>query len=69
MGDGDRRRPGVGAISGTGSNVFGVGADGRAWRAGGWGHLLGDEGSGYWLGIESIRAALRDREAPGPRPR
>ncbi len=58
--------PGVAAISGTGSNVFGVGPDGRSWRAGGWGHLLGDEGSGYWLGLESIRAALRDREASGP---
>lgn len=59
-------RPGVGAIAGTGSNVLGVGRDGRAWRAGGWGHLLGDEGSGYWLGLQSIRAALRDREASGP---
>jgi N-acetylglucosamine kinase-like BadF-type ATPase len=59
-------QPGVGAISGTGSNVFGVGGDGRAWRAGGWGHLLGDEGSGHWLGIESIKAALRDRERSGP---
>jgi glucosamine kinase len=61
--------PGVAAISGTGSNVFGVGGvggDTRAWRAGGWGHLLGDEGSGYWLGVQSIRAALRDREASGP---
>jgi N-acetylglucosamine kinase-like BadF-type ATPase len=59
-------QPGIGVISGTGSNVLGVGADGRAWRAGGWGHLLGDEGSGYWLGIESIKAALRDREGSGP---
>jgi glucosamine kinase len=59
--------PGIGVISGTGSNVLGVGSDGRAWRAGGWGHLLGDEGSGYWLGVESIRAALRDREDSGPR--
>jgi len=58
--------PGVSAISGTGSNVFGVGPQGRTWRAGGWGHLLGDEGSGYWLGIHSIRAALRDRDASGP---
>jgi N-acetylglucosamine kinase-like BadF-type ATPase len=58
--------PGVAAISGTGSNVFGVGPDGRAWRAGGWGHVLGDEGSGYWLGVQSIRAALRDRDASGP---
>ncbi len=58
--------PGVGAIAGTGSNVFGVGPDGRGWRTGGWGHLLGDEGSGYWLGVESVRAALRDRDGSGP---
>jgi glucosamine kinase len=66
-------RPGVGAISGTGSNVFGVGpahgpvgSVGRSWRAGGWGHLLGDEGSGYWLGAQSIVAALHDRDGSGP---
>ena len=58
--------PGVAAIAGTGSNVFGVGPDGRGWRAGGWGHLLGDEGSGYWLGVQSIKAALADREGSGP---
>jgi len=61
--------PGVAAIAGTGSNVFGVGGEGkdtRAWRVGGWGHLLGDEGSGYWLGVQSIKAALRDRERSGP---
>ena len=58
--------PGVAVISGTGSNVFGVGPDGRAWRAGGWGHLLGDEGSGYWLGVQSLKAALSDRESSGP---
>jgi N-acetylglucosamine kinase-like BadF-type ATPase len=57
---------GIGVISGTGSNVFGVARDGRAWRAGGWGHLLGDEGSGYWLGVESIKAALRERDGTGP---
>jgi glucosamine kinase len=59
-------RPGVGAISGTGSNVFGVGPEGQPWRAGGWGHLLGDEGSGYWIGLQSIKAALRDRDGSGP---
>ncbi len=61
--------PGVAAIAGTGSNVFGVNGEGaqtRSWRAGGWGHLLGDEGSGYWLGVQSIKAALRHREASGP---
>jgi N-acetylglucosamine kinase-like BadF-type ATPase len=60
-------QPGVGAISGTGSNVFGVGPDGRSWRAGGWGHILGDEGSGYWLAARSLRAALADRDGSGPR--
>jgi glucosamine kinase len=66
-------QPGVGAISGTGSNVFGVGGAGgragpdpRVWRAGGWGHVLGDEGSGYWLAVQSIKAALADRERSGP---
>jgi N-acetylglucosamine kinase-like BadF-type ATPase len=59
-------QPGVAVISGTGSNVFGVGAGGQAWRAGGWGHLLGDEGSGYWLAVQSIKAALSDRERSGP---
>jgi N-acetylglucosamine kinase-like BadF-type ATPase len=58
--------PGVGAIAGTGSNVFAVGPDGRGWRVGGWGHLLGDEGSGYWLGLHAIKAALHDRDASGP---
>jgi N-acetylglucosamine kinase-like BadF-type ATPase len=60
-------QPGVGAISGTGSNVFGVGPDGRSWRAGGWGHILGDEGSGYWLAVRSLRAALADRDGSAPR--
>ncbi|HWX96149.1 MAG TPA: BadF/BadG/BcrA/BcrD ATPase family protein [Solirubrobacteraceae bacterium] len=58
--------PGLAVIAGTGSNVFGVGPGDVPWRAGGWGHLLGDEGSGYWLGIHSIKAALSDREATGP---
>jgi glucosamine kinase len=60
---------GVAAIAGTGSNVFGVGVDGgdpRVWRAGGWGHTLGDEGSGYWLGLQSIKATLRHRDGSGP---
>ena len=58
--------PGVAVISGTGSNVFGVGPGHVPWRAGGWGHLLGDEGSGFWFAIQSIKAALSDREASGP---
>jgi N-acetylglucosamine kinase-like BadF-type ATPase len=56
---------GLAVIAGTGSNVFGVGPRG-SWRAGGWGHLLGDEGGAYWLGVQSIKAALRHREDSGP---
>lgn len=59
-------RPGVAVISGTGSNVFGVGVDGRCWRAGGWGHVLGDEGSGYWIGLRALSAVLHDRDGSGP---
>jgi N-acetylglucosamine kinase-like BadF-type ATPase len=59
-------QPGIGVISGTGSNIFGVGPAARAWRAGGWGHILGDEGSGYWFGLQSLRAALHDRDGSGP---
>jgi N-acetylglucosamine kinase-like BadF-type ATPase len=58
--------PGVGVISGTGSNVLGVGPQARPWRAGGWGHVLGDEGSGYWLSVQSIKAALHERDGTGP---
>jgi N-acetylglucosamine kinase-like BadF-type ATPase len=58
--------PGLAVIAGTGSNVFGVGPRDEPWRSGGWGHLLGDEGSGYWIGIHSIKAALNDRDASGP---
>jgi len=59
--------PGVAVISGTGSHVFGVNAAGESWRTGGWGHILGDEGSGYWLGLEGIKAALKYRDGSGPK--
>jgi N-acetylglucosamine kinase-like BadF-type ATPase len=58
--------PGVAVISGTGSHVFGVNAAGESWRTGGWGHILDDEGSGYWLGLAGIKAALQYRDASGP---
>jgi N-acetylglucosamine kinase-like BadF-type ATPase len=58
--------PGIAVISGTGSHVFGVNAAGASWRTGGWGHVLGDEGSGYWLGLHGLKAALGYRDASGP---
>ena len=51
--------PGILIISGGGSVVYGRNASGHSLRIGGWGHLLGDEGSGYWIGLEAIKAALR----------
>ena len=57
--------PGILVIAGTGSNAIGRSASGEHFGAGGWGPVLGDEGSGYWIGRESIRAALRAQERTG----
>lgn len=46
-------------IGGTGSIAYGRDTHGRAARSGGWGHVLGDEGSGYWLGRLALRAVVR----------
>jgi N-acetylglucosamine kinase-like BadF-type ATPase len=50
---------GVAVIAGTGSAAWGKNSSGAEARAGGWGYLLGDEGSGYWLGREAVRHSLR----------
>lgn len=57
---------GVVLIAGTGSMAFGRDADGRAARAGGWGYVLSDEGSGYWMGREALRAVMRAADRRGP---
>lgn len=54
-----RASTGVAVIAGTGSAAWGKNAVGQEARAGGWGYLLGDEGSGYWLGREAVRHSLR----------
>ena len=59
---GTRDCRGVALISGTGSVAFGRGADGRTVLCGGWGYLLGDEGSGYTLGRAALRNALHTLE-------
>lgn len=48
------QRQGVLALAGTGSVVYGVNAQGQACMVGGWGYLLGDEGSGFWLGRQAL---------------
>lgn len=47
---------GIGLIAGTGSIAVGTGPDGRKSRAGGWGHVFGDEGSAYSVAIAGLRA-------------
>ena len=58
--------PGILIIAGTGSNCVGRAPDGSRECAGGWSSRLGDEGSGYWIGLHAIRRALvaYDREEP-----
>ncbi|MEC0373088.1 BadF/BadG/BcrA/BcrD ATPase family protein [Paenibacillus chibensis] len=57
--------PGILIIAGTGSIVYGINAKGDSARAGGWGHRVGDEGSGYWIGKQGIRAVLRGYDGRG----
>lgn len=64
---GVRDEPGVVLIAGTGSIAYGVNEDGYAARAGGWGYVLGDEGSGYWIGREALIAVVRETDGRGPR--
>src|SRR3954470_5775403 len=56
---------GIVVISGTGSVAWGRNPQGQVARAGGWGYLLGDEGSGYGVARDAVRHALRrlDRAA------
>ncbi|MDK2970595.1 MAG: hypothetical protein PWP23_350 [Candidatus Sumerlaeota bacterium] len=53
-------------IAGTGSICFGWNDEKNTKaRSGGWGHLLADEGSGYMLGMEALRAVLRSVDGRG----
>jgi glucosamine kinase len=58
--------PGILQIAGTGSNCIGRTASGERESAGGYSSVLGDEGSGYWIGLNAIRQALHayDRDEP-----
>lgn len=53
------QRVGAALIAGTGAIAYGINARGQTGRADGWGYLLGDAGSGYWIGREALRATAR----------
>jgi N-acetylglucosamine kinase-like BadF-type ATPase len=58
--------PGVAVNAGTGSFAFGRNPAGETARAGGWGFVFGDEGSGFDVARQALRAALRYEEGWGP---
>ncbi|MCL5269644.1 MAG: hypothetical protein M1457_03600 [bacterium] len=53
------RLEGIALIAGTGSFCLGMTADGRRVRVGGWGGIIGDEGSAYWIGQHALRMATQ----------
>lgn len=58
-------KPGICLGVGTGTFCFGRNAKGESVRVGGWGHLIGDEGSGYALGRDALRAVTRQWDGYG----
>jgi N-acetylglucosamine kinase-like BadF-type ATPase len=60
---------GIGVIAGTGSIAVGRARDGRSARAGGWGPLIGDEGSGYAVALTALRRVAHRADGREPRPR
>ena len=58
--------PGCITIAGTGSISFARDEAGKLSRAGGWGYVFGDEGGGFDLTRQAVRAALRQHEGWGP---
>ncbi len=58
--------PGILLIAGTGSIAWGRGDSGRSVRAGGWGRHLGDEGSGYRIGLAALREVVQAEDGRRP---
>ncbi len=56
---------GLALVAGTGSIAYGRSADGRSARAGGWGYLMGDEGSAYALVLAGLQAVARAADGRG----
>ena len=59
------QRHGLLVLAGTGSAVFGVTADGRHLQVGGWGYLLGDQGSSFWVGTQLLKHITETHDNAG----
>ncbi|NWQ42737.1 hypothetical protein MLOOGBEN_18705 [Bacillus sp. EB106-08-02-XG196] len=58
-------KAGILLIAGTGSIVYAHDGNKRIVRSGGWGHRVGDEGSGYWIGKQAIQSVLKMQDGRG----
>jgi N-acetylmuramic acid 6-phosphate etherase len=56
------------ALAGTGSCFFGKNSQGEKRKVGGWGHILGDQGSAYFIGLQAMKAALEHFDRDGTVP-
>ncbi len=60
------RRGGILLLSGTGSAVYGIAPSGERLQIGGWGYLLGDDGSSYWIGRKLLRHLIAVYDSGSP---
>ena len=58
--------PGIVVVAGTGSVVLGAAPDGRRLQVGGWGGVMGDDGSGYHIGVSALRVIARAADGRAP---
>ena len=58
--------PGIVVIAGTGSVVYGENERGETAKIGGLGYLFSDEGSGFWLALQTIRLAIKEQDGLMP---
>jgi glucosamine kinase len=58
--------PALMVLSGTGAIALGRNADNEAARSAGWGYILADEGSGFWIGRRALTAVMREYDGRGP---
>ena len=61
----DKKLPGILVLAGTGIGIMGINLQGERKSLHGWGHLMGDEGSGYNIGIKVLMAAARAFDGRG----
>ena len=66
--DTDKNSVHILVIAGTGACVYGKSPNGKSVKVNGWGHLLGDRGSGYYIGLTALQTVLAHYDANGKFP-